>query len=185
MFYQLDSRHSLKPASAFQLLRSFLNFVPESNSVKLLNIPESGDAFLYYCKSPTDDLFKIDGYRWVNGSKYINPNGETVQYYYIALPPSPLNSSKKASQSSGFKKTVFSFGDWEESQRNPVIIWYSGDADIAMRFPHGNSKTGKTFLPTLPSALEKFKDQMKNYQSVERAYIEMKNSHGIEDGKYF
>ena len=157
MFYKLDSIHSLKPASAFQLLKTFLTFVPKSNTVELLNIPESSEAFLY-CKSSTDDLFKIDGYRWRNGSKYTNPNGETVQYYYIALPPSSLNSSKKAGQSSGFKKAVFSLGDWNESKRNPVIIWYAGDVKFALRFPHGNSKCGKTFLPTLPSALEKFKD---------------------------
>ena len=183
MFFQLDDSLFLKPKQVSAILNNSITSPPTSKSIQLLNKPKPNEKFIYFCQSVNDDLFKADGYRWRDvGSKKSN-YGIKTNYYHIATPPESESSSRKASQSSNFRKTVYSYTKNGFGIGRPVLIWYCGDIGAVQSFSHGNSNNTNSYLPTLPSALKNIKENAFMKSGVTTTYMAMINSHGISDSQ--
>ena len=85
--------------------------------------------FIYFVLFVDD--WKCDQYRWFqNGSKRIPKSGSVVQkIYYVCVTPNGNNAT--------FKRLAYSLLD---DTNNFSLIHYLGDHNVAVPFPHGNSK---------------------------------------------
>ena len=73
----------------------------------------------------------IDGYHWFqNGSKLIPSNDPKIhKIYFVCMSPSGKNNRFR-------RFAYFEFG----VQTNLILLHYVGDHQIALEYPHGNSR---------------------------------------------
>ena len=104
-----------------------------------------------------------------------------TNYYYITQPPKSTSASAQTGQSSAFRKIVFSLIEKGCQIGMPVLVWYSGNKEVVQRIPHGNSKTDRPYLPTLPSFKLKIQTELSSNDSNKGALITLKKTAlGIE-----
>lgn len=98
-----------------------------------------------YVIAITDD-WRVDGYRWYqNGTKLIPSSDPKFRkiYFSIVLP---------SGRDLKFKRLAYFLLN---DKHKRVLIHYTGDSDVAVDFPHGNSKGDQKFFRTCPSVITK------------------------------
>ena len=102
--------------------------------------------FICYPHFSHADDWKCDQYRWVNKGVTALPDEvlKLNKYYYHIDRPNGSNP--------GFKRHGYKLID---DPRNPVLVHYIGDEEVAVDFPHRSAtKLKSNFVPTLPSYLK-------------------------------
>ena len=112
---------------------------------------KGGDLYVVDLEAlPNRKDIRHDKYYWYNcGQKRYPKNDAIIKkgVFKIRLP--------NQTYSDGFLKSIFEYID--ETERY-CIIHYTGFESMFKPFPHGNSKTGKTFVRTCPSVIEELKE---------------------------
>ena len=107
------------------------------------------------------DDWKCDQYRWINDGVAKLPKKDPVvkkTYFLCDTPTGP---------STEFKRHAYEL----IPANNYVLVHYLGNENIAIAFPHGNSKqnTRKAYVRTCPSVMEKMKTEC-NLSTAKKVY---------------
>ena len=107
------------------------------------------------------DDWKCDQYHWINDGVAKLPKKDPVvkkTYFLCDTPTGP---------SAEFKWHAYEF----IPANNYVLVHYLGNENIAIAFPHGNSKqnTRKAYVRTCPSVMEKMKTEC-NFSTAKKVY---------------
>ena len=118
-------------------LPTYLGCLPELN------------GFYFLRKNGNLKDYTRDGWVWHQSSKYKIKGFEIMRVYKYVM----FGYPKKVASRSFSKVEHFLLDD-----SSIVLIMYLGDSSIVPRQPHGNSKQPEPFNSTLPSTLEKIRN---------------------------
>lgn len=185
MFYLIGEYNKVTLSKAEELLNLSQDQITNKPRLDLMTNVRGKQAYLYTCSSDGDHAFDADGHRWFNGGSTKN-SSVLKTYFYAAIAPNPESdrANKQAKYTTDFKKHVFCLVGSNFAKGTTVLIWYDGDHSKSQLFAHGNSKTGRPYLPTIRSKRQTLKEKCFLHESLELTYANLSTDKSLQNGNY-
>ena len=129
---------------------------------------KGGDVYVVDLDAlPNRRDIRHDKYYWYNCGQKTYPKNQALIRKYVFKIRLPNSSFSDA-----FIKSIYQYVDEKERY---CVVHYTGFESIFKPFPHGNSKTGKSFVRTCPSVIEELKEMANKDVSANEVHKQVKS----------
>ena len=112
----------------------------------------------------------------------VQVEGDTLhrKFFKIKTTGTKYSKTKRAVGSTKFTRSAY----FLESNRNLVLVRYSGDESLYSPLAHGNSKTDSEFVRTCPSVIQQIKKDSEIGMSPSQIFDKLNAANRVPSGEY-